>query len=248
MKVTLLDVDNSDLCYQTTENEYIHKMYTAARTCYSADTIDELYHNDPTSVEDEWKLVQKVLASGHQSIAEHVIFTFGIDQVSRSLTHQLVRHRLCTFSQQSQRYTNFSDKCFHYVTPPSIEQNESLNKEYDLIMEQLKNFYDRAVNAGIKPEDARFVLPNAATTNITVSTNLRNLMHIMNLRLCNRAQWEIRAVFVEMKKQIKMYFPKLSTLLVPSCEIYGFCLEGQCCGKKPSKKQMQEALNNYKPE
>ena len=224
MKVTLL---------QKPEH-ILDTMYVAARTCYS-ELDTEALANKSQNVNDEKKLslVKKVLDSGHLSIAEHVIFTFGIDDVSRSLTHQLVRHRLCTFSQQSQRYVNFSDKEFHYVTPESIRANEELNKDYKELMTHIKDFYDKAVANEIKAEDARYVLPNAACTNIVVTTNLRNLMHIAELRLCTRAQWEIRAVFKAITKLVTQEYSWLQDYLQSICEKQGFCTEHNCCGRKP---------------
>lgn len=214
--------------------DILSTMWTAARTCYSAlstEELDGLAHS--ATNEHKLNLISKVLESGHLSIAEHVVFTFGIDYVSRSLTHQLVRHRLCTFSQQSQRYVNFSDKEFHYVIPESIRANEELSKDYKELMTRIKDFYDKAVANEIKAEDARYVLPNAACTNIVVTTNLRNLMHMANLRLCTRAQWEIRAVFKSMVKEVTENNPWLKQYLQPTCEIQGFCTEHNCCGRKP---------------
>lgn len=221
-------------------------MYTAARTCYSEfssiDIYSELCYNENINNEKIINLIKKVLSSGHLSIAEHIKFTFAIEGISRSCSHQLVRHRLCTFSQQSQRYVNFKDAIFNYITPPSIKNNETLNEEYNLIMKQLKNFYNKAINSNINPEDARFVLPNAASTNIVMSTNLRNLMHLCNLRLCNRAQWEIKELTQLMVKEVlnqnKYLTECIKDFLQSSCEINGFCKEDKCCGRKPKLKDI----------
>lgn len=242
MKVVILDN-----LYEDDIDQMINKMYIAARTCYSPDTTCDLIANaDDVKREDKISLIQKVLDSGHHSICEHVNITFCIEGISRSASHQLVRHRLCTYSQQSQRYCSFEGRMFDYITPPTIKENEALSKEYHLIMEQLQNFYDRAVNAGIKGEDARYILPNAACTNITVTTNLRNLIHIMGLRCCTRAQWEIRAVFKKLAEELKVYLPFMAKFFAENCVQLGYCPEGRCCGKSLSKKQMLEALAQYK--
>lgn len=211
----------------------IQAMYVAARTCYSADHVEDLVENN-LDYFTQIDLIMKVLKSGHESIAEHYNFTIGIDGISRSCSHQLVRHRLCTFSQQSQRYVNFSDKSFDYVTPASIEKSVLLN-DYNDCMTELKKIYDKLVFSGIKPEDARYVLPNAACTNITFSCNLRQLMHVSELRLCSRAQWEIREVFEQIREAVLKTNPEFSELLIPKCEKMGFCNEHQSCGRYAKK-------------
>ena len=242
MHVTIL----TDLSEEAINN-MIDRVYVAARTCYSADTCAELYNlTDEKSIPDKVNLIKKVLASGHLSIIEHVNITFCVDGISRSASHQLVRHRLCTYSQQSQRYCSLEGKLFKYVTPPAIQNNENLRKEYKLIMEQLKNFYDRAVQAGVKAEDARFVLPNAACTNITVTTNMRNLIHILGLRCCSRAQWEIRAVFQELSKELKQYLPWMKEYLDANCKQLGYCPEGNSCGAAPKLSKLLEIFGQYK--
>ena len=186
---------NTIILQSPDEDTLIDTMYIAAKTCYSENTIREISENK-TSKEDKLKLLQKVMDSGHHSIAEHINFTIGIDGISRSCSHQLVRHRLCTYSQQSQRYVDMSKKeCFDFVIPESLTFKTEMAHKYINMMYTIKDFYDELIGEGLKPEDARYILPNATCTNITVSTNLRNLMHVMGLRLCSRAQWEIRAVY-----------------------------------------------------
>lgn len=237
MRVTLLQ-QNEDL---------LDIMYTAARTCYSSFGTAFLHAAaSSTSEEKKLKLVNRVLKSGHLSIAEHIIFTFGIDGISRACSHQLVRHRLCTFSQQSQRYVNFDKLDFEYIMPPAIENtsgtNDDFATQYKALMHKIKNLYDDMVEYGIKPEDARYIFPNAAATNIVVSTNLRNLMHMANLRLCTRAQWEVRQVFYNMTRLVSNSYPWLAEYLQPSCELQGFCTEDKCCGRKPKL----ESINGTK--
>lgn len=219
--------------------DLINRMYCAARTCYSIDDTQRIRIDaDSTSFDEKLAFVKKVLASGHHSIAEHITFTYGIDGVSRSLLAQITRHRLCTFSVQSQRYCCFAGKSFNFVTPPEIAKDEKLAKGYVEFMAHAKRTYDSLVEAGIKAEDARFVLPNAATTNITLSTNLRNLMHIMGLRLCSRAQWEIRKVFQEMKAVTVARYAWLDDLLQPQCVALGYCPESRGCGRYPKKESI----------
>lgn len=229
----------------------IDVMWTAARTCYSAKSPIEMWDSKygydcehtqeyvDQCIDKHWELVKKVLASGHESIAENVVFTFSIEGVSRSLTHQLVRHRLACYSQQSQRYVNFKDKSFDFVTPATINRDEKTKEAYNLLMTTIKEFYDKLVDLGIPAEDARYVLPNAACTNINMTVNLRELKHVCALRLCTRASLEIRQLFQAIKKEVEAVEPRLATLLVPSCEIHGMCFEDKCCGRKPKVNEVK---------
>lgn len=299
---------------QMTENP-IDVMWTAARTCYASespiDMWDKAYETyiDPDNVltdacekqeKAHWKLVQKVLNSGHQSIAEHVYFTFAIEGISRACSHQLVRHRAgIVFSQQSQRYCvpknieeleqfltyyikgqyaliketgldikilgqelseefpgtscevfikHLIEKYFtHTDSIPGLEKDDNtlvcsyLNDSY------FKSFYDylHLLAFGLKGEDARNVLPNATKTNITMSVNYRELIHLCNLRLCTRAQKEIRDLFKLIVKEVKNVDEKLASYLVPQCEVLGLCTEHRCCGRKP---RLQDVMNVYNSE
>jgi len=232
------------------ESDLINKMWVAARTCYSANNIRDLkIEAENLTIEEKLDLIKKVFKSGHLSIAEHISFTFGISGISRSCSHQLVRNRIASYSQASQRYINFSDKSFDFVTPPEIDKNPELLEEYINFMNLCKEKYDKFVKAGIKAEDARFVLPNAACTNISMTMNLRELMHVMGLRLCSRAQWEIRQVFQEMQKQTIEQYPFLKEYLQPNCEQLGFCPEGHgACGRKPKKSELIELYKESQKE
>ena len=246
---------------QMTENP-IDIMWTAARTCYASESPIDMWDKsfetylDPDNVltdayekqeKAHWKLVQKVLNSGHQSIAEHVYFTFAIEGISRACSHQLVRHRAgIVFSQQSQRYVeikesyedlcnvsngvaataNITDKYF-----VSCEDGMSGLKYAEL--DTLKEYRRLIEQEGMKAEDARAILPNATKTNITMSVNFRELIHLCSLRLCTRAQKEIRDLFKLIVKEVKEREPKLATYLVPNCEVHGACFEHNCCGRKP---------------
>ena len=212
-------------------------LYTAARTCYSKDSpIKIFYDSAAKSFEQMEKVIFKALDAGHLSIAEHYQFNILIEGVSRTLTHQLVRHRHCTFSQQSQRYCKL-DKGFDYLIPNSIKQNPELEEGFKIAMNSLSDFYDILITEGIKPEDARFILPNACSTNLVLSCNLRELMHICNERLCTCAQVEIRHLILDIANQVISWVPWSKKYLVSKCEILGYCNEipGRGCGKKPLK-------------
>lgn len=173
------------------------------------------------------------------SIAEHVYFTFAIEGISRACSHQLVRHRAgIVFSQQSQRYVEIKEDVFNLLrweeAKPILDKyfidvNTSNWQEY---LDCLKHYLHH-IQMGMKPEDARNVLPNATKTNITMSLNYRELIHICNLRLCTRAQLEIRNLFKDIVKEVEKTEPRLAEYLVPTCEKQGFCTEHQCCGRKP---------------
>ena len=172
----------------------------AASQCYSEGFAGDAYEdeNHPLNIEG---LIKHVINCGHTSTLEHASFTFAISGVSRVLTHQLVRLRIASYSQQSQRYVKFSDE-FKYVTPPSITNSRWLDRYQDLMV-QIANTYSLMVEDGIPAEDARFVAPNAAETMIWVTMNARELHHAANLRCCERAQWEIRHLFRTMMKLAK---------------------------------------------
>ncbi|MBQ3094597.1 MAG: FAD-dependent thymidylate synthase, partial [Clostridia bacterium] len=223
----------------------------AAKLCYSSSDVQTLMDNlTPEKVES---FVQMLASYGHESPVEHVTFTFGIEGVSRSCTHQLVRHRIASYSQKSQRYV--SEKGFEYVTPPEIAADADALACYDRAMEQASEayneladrlearHYETLIAAGKDPkaaasaarkmaiEDARFVLPNACETKIIVTMNARTLLNFFHHRCCNRAQWEIRAVAQEMLALCREVAPTLFSKAGPSC-LNGPCPEGtMTCGK-----------------
>lgn len=207
-------------------------IYVACRTCYSALYPIKIWE-DATDEEKMLNLVKKVLASGHHSTVEHCQFVFAISGVSRACTHQLVRHRHMSFSQKSQRYVTEKGD-FEYITPPKIA-NSPLNDEYQQMMKNISDFYAKMVEAGIPAEDARSVLPNAATSSLIVSLNLRELMHLAQLRLCTNAQLEIRTLVKKMCDLVIEQEPWLKDYLVPKCEVKGYCDEIRGCGRKPQK-------------
>lgn len=221
----------------------------SAKLCYSAVGVDEIMSN--LTEENTDKFLNMLMSYGHQSPIEHVSFTFAVEGVSRSLTHQLVRHRLASYSQQSQRYVKLDQ--FEYIIPPAIEDNEKCRQIYIESMERSQRDYDSIANELIKDyiekgldkrvaekkaiEDARYVFPNACATKIMLTMNARTLINFFNHRCCDRAQWEIRELANEMLKEVKEVAPTLFKYAGPSC-INGPCPEGKMtCGKV---KEMRE--------
>jgi len=201
----------------------------AAKLCYSASGIEAIA--EKLTQEKTTDFIRNLAQLGHLSTFEHASFTFGIEGVSRALTHQLVRHRVASFSQQSQRYVTMKD--FPYITPPTFQmqkQWEPLHKRYDEMMGRIGELYADMLKAGIVPEDARYLLPNACETKIVVTMNARELLHFFALRCCNRAQWEIHAMADEMLKLAQKTAPALFSQAGPGC-VSGDCPEGKMsCG------------------
>ena len=208
-------------------------VYTACRTCYSADMPINIY-NSTDDTEKMLKLIERVISSGHYSTIEHIQVSFAISNVSRACTHQLVRHRHMSFSQKSQRYVKEKGQ-FDYIIPPTIEKNQELKEKFINFMGKISEQYQEFVEAGIPAEDARFVLPNAAASSMVASLNLREMIHLANLRLCTRAQYEIRTLVRKMCEALTAEEPWLKPYLVPKCERLGFCDEDKSCGRKPTK-------------
>lgn len=213
-------------------------MYTAARTCYSKESPIKIFYDSASkTTEDMEKVIFKALDAGHLSIAEHYQFNILIEGVSRALTHQLVRHRHCTFSQQSQRYCKANKEGFSYVIPDNIANVPVLKNNFEIAMYSLSELYNILIENGIQSEDARAILPNACTTNIIMTCNLHELMHICNERLCTCAQLEIRKLFNDIAKQVITDIPWTNKYLVPKCEKLGYCNESEqrSCGRKSRK-------------
>lgn len=175
-------------------------------------------------------LVDRVIAMGHTSTLEHVSFTFAIEGVSRALTHQLVRHRIASYSQQSQRYVGAHD--FAYIIPPSIANNDNARRRFAELMAQARQCYQELTALGVAKEDARYVLPNATETKILVTMNARALLNFFRLRCCSRAQWEIRALAETMLAKVQAVAPHLFAQAGPPCVSEGHCPEGPLsCGR-----------------
>lgn len=205
----------------------------AARLCYSAADLKTL--KDRVSAQDQSTLLGAIMDSGHHSVFEHVSFTFAIEGVSRILLAQLTRHRIASFSVQSQRYVSLS-KGFGYIIPPRIRAlGENALLEYERQMAQMQAWYEgwqQQLGAGESGnEDARFVLPGACETRLILTMNARELMHLFHLRCCERAQWEIRAMAKQMLMLCKQRTPLLFRNAGPGC-VAGACPEGtKTCGR-----------------
>lgn len=200
---------------------------SAAHSCYSDKPASELMDDWDEKKGQRW--LGNPLASGHHSVIEHASFTFSIEGASRALTHQLVRHRLASFSQQSQRYVSMENA--DYVLPDSIARDEEAARRFRELMEHIWEEY-RFLSERVPKEDARYVLPNACTTNITVTMNARELWHFFELRCCNRAQWELRAVADEMLRLAREASPLIFSKAGPPCVSRGRCPEGKMtCGR-----------------
>lgn len=217
-------------------NNLLKTIYTACRTCYSADTPINIY-DTADDKEKMLKLISRVISSGHYSTIEHIQISFAISNVSRACTHQLVRHRHMSFSQKSQRYVKEKGQ-FDYIIPPTIEKNPELKEKFEQFMSDISNKYQEFVEAGIPAEDARFVLPNATASSMVASLNLREMIHLANLRLCSRAQYEIRTLVKMMCDELSKQEPWLKDYLVPKCVRLGFCDEDKCCGRMPKREDL----------
>ena len=203
----------------------------AARLCYSPVGVDDLMNE--LSDESVEKLVRFVIKSGHLSTTEHINFTFAIEGVSRALTHQLVRHRIASYNQQSQRYVKFKDN-FEYILPPSIEKDEDSRKKFEGMILDIHGLYKELLASGIEAEDARYILPNASETKIIVTMDGRELLHFFTVRCCNRAQWEIRELATKMLKLVKKVAPLVFEKAGPNC-LRGSCQEGKFKCENPPK-------------
>ncbi|MCM1314794.1 MAG: FAD-dependent thymidylate synthase [Muribaculaceae bacterium] len=253
MKVTLIS--------HTPEPEKI--VAAAAKLCYSSSDIDDI--RDGLTEEKTRSFIEMLVSVGHESVMEHVTFTFGIEGISRACSHQLVRHRIASYSQKSQRYVN--ENGFDFITPPAVqavpealeeynrtisEITESYGKIADLLTEYhknelMKNGLDEKTATSkarkIANEDARFILPNACETKIVVTMNARSLFNFFRHRCCNRAQWEIREVANEMLKLCLKVAPDIFGHAGASCVAEGKCPEGKMsCGKMAEVRANAEKL------
>lgn len=223
-------------------------LYTACTTCYNPGSPIDRWEDMKYErmVVNPWLLIDKVFSSGHLSTSEHINFTFAIEGISRACSHQLVRHRHCSFSQQSQRYVEIKEDIRELTTLYHSNHGDLKkrlgkyfagvnNKNYLYYLDALRN-YLHCIKSGMKAEDARDVLPNATKTNIVLTCNLRELMHICNERLCTRAQKEIRQLVQQMRREVVDECPELGKYLQPKCEILGYCREHKSCGRKETLK------------
>jgi thymidylate synthase (FAD) len=233
---------------EVVEQYYVPLIYTACRTCYSELEPQEIFRKATLGEIDQAKmqrLISNVIESGHGSTIEHVVFTFGISGVSRTLSHQLVRHRAgVAFDQQSQRYVTYKQAAT--MEPQTIVDGDpDLRERYEDQVAGSMALYGDLVAAGIPGEDARFVFPNATRTNLVMTVNLRALIHMSGLRLCTMAQWEIRRLFQLIRHEIFQVSPFLGSFLAPKCVPLGYCDEMNNrdghCPIRPHKDQVLEA-------
>jgi thymidylate synthase (FAD) len=223
MKATLLFPTR-----EIAEQFYLPLIYTACRTCYSELLPEDIFERATTgqvATDKQQDLIRRVIESGHGSTIEHIVFTFAISGVTRTLSHQLVRHRAgVAFDQQSQRYLNY--KRPSYMIPGSLaDAPEQMRAKFVTEMDDSLAFYGEMLEAGIPGEDARFVMPNATRTNLIMTANLRSLIHMSGLRLCTMAQWEIRRLFQLIRHEIFQVSPFLGSFLAPKCVPLGYCDE-----------------------
>ena len=215
------------------------------RQCYSDVGAQDLKEKTTKEVQD--RLIDLVVESGHTSTIEHASFTFGIEGISRACSHQLVRHRIASYSQQSQRYVDLSKKELGYIEPPEIAKDKQKSENFKEIMEMLEGKYKDLLEKGVKPEDARYILPNACQTKMVATMNARSLLNFFEERTCQRAQWEIRNMANEMLKKVKEVAPKIFENAGPSCRSQGICWEGdKSCGlwKTIKGSQLKSRIRN----
>ncbi|WP_138160571.1 FAD-dependent thymidylate synthase [Peptoniphilus catoniae] len=224
----------------------------AAKLCYSAVGVDEI--KKKMTEESRNKFLEMLMSFSHASPLEHASFTFAVEGVSRTFSHQLVRHRIASYSQQSQRYVRLDN--FEYIIPPKIAENEKAKEIFIKSMEEDAKAYEKLteilISEKARPlieegmdekkarrkvekesiEDARYVFPNACETKVVFTMNVRSLIHFFELRTCTRAQWEIREVGIEMLRQCKKIAPVLFKSCGPAC-VNGPCNEGaMSCGRQ----------------
>lgn len=233
---------NVTLIAHTPEPEKVIAM--ASRTCYSALDLEGL--DKKTDTTDNAAYIRRVLASGHTSIAEHASFTFGLEGVSRTLLAQITRHRVASFSVQSQRYVSVAGaEVFDYIVPPRIRAlGPEAEEKFAQQMKTMQRWYDEWSEAlgQDSAEDARFVLPGAAATRIVMTMNARELLHFFSLRMCNRAQWEVREAAWRMYELVYPLAPSVFENAGPGCA-RGACPEGKrTCGKAAEVREKIQGL------
>ena len=222
-------------------------VYAAFRQCYHAGFVGDMWPKlcaGEIPRRQQAELVARVMESGHTSPIEHASFTFALEGVSRALSHQLVRHRIASYSQQSQRYVDGS-QC-NYIMPPAIARNAAARQRFEAFMQEVGAAY-RDIKALLEAdgrgdkanEDARFVLPQAAETRLVATMNCRALLNFFAHRCCRRAQWEIRHVAERMLALCREALPEVFLSAGAPCERLGYCPEGErfCCGRYPTQEK-----------
>lgn len=231
MKVTLIDYPKNPLAL----------IATGARVCYSGDKIENVYIKMENDKEACQKMIDKIFESGHFSCFEHINFTFAIGDVSRVLSHQLVRHRIMSPHERSQRYVNVNkydttsttkDDGWYCVIPDHIKNDTIANNLYIRQIIHAKEVYNELIKMGVPEEEARYILPGGTKTSLVVTFNARSLIHFFSLRCCQRSQTEMRDLATEMLKQVREVCPEVFNRVGPNCFMKRVCPEGKMsCGK-----------------
>ncbi len=226
---------NVELLYSTPDPE--RAVAVAARLCYAPVGAAELMeHMGDDAIR---RVLSTIMNSGHFSALEHASYTFAIDGVSRALTHQLVRHRLASYNQQSQRYVSYAEEP-SFITPPTIAEDPVASAAFVAACDSAFSAYRALIEAGVPAEDARYLLPNAMETKIAVTMNIRELLHFFELRCCKRAQWEIRELALAMLELVEPTAPYIFMDAGASCR-RGPCREGKMtCGEPYPKAPKRE--------
>ncbi|HIT51269.1 MAG TPA: FAD-dependent thymidylate synthase [Candidatus Aveggerthella excrementigallinarum] len=223
-----------ELLYHTPDPE--RAIATAARLCYAPVGATELMETMPE--ERVRSVLATVIKSGHLSTLEHASYTFAVDGVSRALTHQLVRHRIASFNQQSQRYVKLADGV-PVVKPGTVTDNDEASRIFDETVDAIEAAYARLLELGVPAEDARYLLPNAAESKIVITMNVRELLHFFSLRCCNRAQWEIREMAHRMLELARPTAPYIFLDAGAGC-VRGACPEGKMTCGRPYPKVVRD--------
>ncbi len=211
----------------------------AARLCYSSSTAEDLVVEFKEGKRQSGLFIRKLINSGHLSPLEHASFTFAVDGISRACSHQLVRHRIASYSQQSQRYVSMDEA--RYILPDSVKVDARALSIFKEAIRYAHEAYKSLVESGVPLEDARYLLPNAWETRIVITMNARELHHFFSLRLCKRAQWEIRRLAKLMLKEVRGVAEGIFDIAGPSCITKGKCEETNPCGEPYGS--MEELLN-----
>jgi len=204
-----------DQYIQNQDQDVSYLVTGAANICYRPINIENIFH-DLDSNDMRTKLIDKTLSNEHMSIYEHASFNFSISGVSRALLAQLTRHRIASFSVQSQRYCSMKNN--YYVIPKTIENNIKAKSVYDILMLNIWNTYNEIVNLNIPKEDARYVLPNACTTQLIMTMNIRELFHFFKLRMCKHAQWEIQELALNIYNIVEKVNKEIFSYVNKQCE------------------------------
>jgi thymidylate synthase (FAD) len=247
MKVTLL----------AHSPEPLRSVYVAFRTCYSSKAPEEIWHEIESgriSKEDMAAFIRKYSEVGHTSPFEQVWFEFAVSGISRALSHQLVRHRVgMSLEQQSQRYVKMKPDADSFVVPGSIAVNAEAAQEFEDALQRICDAYERLISLGVPAEDARYILPNAAKTNIKLTINLAALMHMCDIRLCTRAQWEFRRLAALMRAEVMKVEPVLGSMLGIKCmpSRKGYCDETldayQACPLSRVRPHKSDIIGSQRP-